>query len=621
MARRPRPPLRLPRGATAFVASLAWARQGVAQPTAAESGLENLPVDFGADEVRFDVRERALQITGHVHVDEPPFHLQSDALRLRRVPIGVELDGGGEVAFCPCLGTPLAIHFRDATVAPPHDLILKDPVLMLYGVPVAWAPIFWLRSAGRVGLLPPEIAWRGSDGLFLGEGVHVPWVRGDTVRGVDVRAGGYLDGGVAVQTDLRTATTQSSLRWDRLHADDGIGVLASGATEAAAWQVDALRGRRAVVSTTALEPAARPFDRATAFAVLREDGWTFASGVRSVALRGGDLADLGVGGPVVVARRADAVLGAGAYDVTLEGGAMTGQALGTTTFARAEGGMLLASRFGAAGATLALRGVGDVADDGTASGVDGAAQARAALELPLTRGYASPDAGDPWVHETAPRVEAAAFATRSSELLVVPAGRGMQVPDGGAWTAGVGWTNAFARWGSRAMGQLDASAGAVGESRESLPALRARASISGGWVGLRADFARVLLTSDRDGGALVARARVGPSAGLHVTAHIAERDGVDPLVARALTDAPLEPSSGFLSTAGWSGGARVAVPLGSRMTTRAGADYDFQGQELVAALGALELHDPCGCVVVRATAAHRIGRDGVDVWVTVDLPH
>ena len=42
--------------------------------------------------------------------------------------------------------------------------------------------------------------------------------------------------------------------------------------------------------------------------------------------------------------------------------------------------------------------------------------------------------------------------------------------------------------------------------------------------------------------------------------------------------------------------------------------------QLVAAVGALELHDPCGCVVVRATAAHRIGRDGVDVWLTVDLP-
>jgi hypothetical protein len=144
--------------------------------------------------------------------------------------------------------------------------------------------------------------------------------------------------------------------------------------------------------------------------------------------------------------------------------------------------------------------------------------------------------------------------------------------------------------------------------------------LTGAWAGLRADFARVMLSTDRDGGAFVARARIGPATGLHVTAHVAERDGVDPLVARALTDAPLEPASGFLSAPGWTGGARLGIPLGSRITTRAGADYDFDARQLVAALGALELHDPCGCVVVRATAAHRIGRDGVDVWVTVDLP-
>ena len=62
-------------------------------------------------------------------------------------------------------------------------------------------------------------------------------------------------------------------------------------------------------------------------------------------------------------------------------------------------------------------------------------------------------------------------------------------------------------------------------------------------------------------------------------------------------------------------------PLGSRVTTRAGADVDLDARQLVAAVGALELHAPCGCVVVRATASHRIGREGVDVWLTVDLPH
>jgi len=194
------------------------------------------------------------------------------------------------------------------------------------------------------------------------------------------------------------------------------------------------------------------------------------------------------------------------------------------------------------------------------------------------------------------------------------------LPDGGAWVVDSGYSNALARRGSRASLEVDATAGVVGDAQGTLPALRARASATGRWGGLRGDVARVMLSSGGDGGAFVARARLGPETGLHLTAHVAERDGVDPLVARALTDAPLEPSSGFLTVSGWTGGARLAVPIGSRVTARGGADVDLDARELVAALGALELHDPCGCVVVRATAAHRIGRDGVDVWVSVDLP-
>jgi hypothetical protein len=583
-------------------------------------------VAFGADEVRFDARARALEIAGHVHVDEPPFHLTSEALQLRRVPIGAELKGDGTLAFCPCLGTPLAVRFTGATVAPPHDLVLRNPVLEVFGVPVAWAPVIWLRDTARFGVLPPDVEWRGADGLFVGGGVHVPWTRGDTVRGLDLRAGGYVDGGVATEAALRTATTQTRVRWDDLRGDSGVGIAATGAASDVTWSVDALRGARAVRATTDIDAAARPFDRAAVTEAWRVEGWTFSSGVRDAALRGGDGADLGAGGPLVTARRADALGGAGAYDATVEGGAVHETTLGTTTFARAEGGALLATRAGPVGATLAVRGLGDVADDGTRSGLDGAAQARATVALPMTRawggaeGDAASGAVGPWVHRTEPRIEVAALATHASDVLVVPAGRGMSTPDGGAWVAALGWANALGRWGARGAAEVDASGGAVGDGTSALGALRARAAATGDWVALRADFARVFASSGADGGAFVARARLGPASGLNLGAHVAERDGVDPLVARALVDAPLEPASGFLALAGWTGGARLAVPLGSRVTTRAGADVDLDARQLVAAVGALELHDPCGCVVVRATAAHRIGRDGVDVWLTVDLP-
>ncbi|MGA7120454.1 MAG: hypothetical protein WBY94_10175, partial [Polyangiaceae bacterium] len=323
--------------------------------TAAEPP-EDIPVVFGADQLHFDARAQALDASGHVHVDQPPFHLTSNELQLRRVPLGVELDGPGTVAFCPCLGTPLGVRFRSATVAPPHDLILRDPVLEVFGVPIAWAPSIWLRSPGRVGVLAPEVAWRGADGLFLGEGIHVPWRNGDLTRGVDLRAGAYLDGGVAVQAAMRTSVSETRVGWDLLRGNAGVALGLHGATaidedrrpDSIAWEVDALRGARAVRATTDPDVAAFPFDRAEGQVSWRAGGWTFASGVRSLAPRGGDLSSAGVGGPVIVARRAEAIAGVGAYDATVEGGAVVGAQSQTTSFARAEGGGLLATHLGAA---------------------------------------------------------------------------------------------------------------------------------------------------------------------------------------------------------------------------------------------------------------------------------
>ena len=604
-----------------------------AGPAATDPGP--LPVGFGADELQLDAHSQALDAVGHVRVDEPPFHLTSDALTLRRVSIGMLLEGHGTVAFCPCLGAPLAIRFAGATLAPPHDLILKDPILEVFGVPVAWAPAFWLRSPGRIGLLPPDLAWRGGDGLFAGGGVHVPWTQGDLVRGLDLHGGGYVDGGVAVEASLRTTATETHVRWDRLHGDDGVAIAAHGATaiangdriDSVAWDVDALRGGRAVAATTDVDAAARPFDRAAAQAAWRPDGWTLGAGVRTVALRGSAVLDAGVGGPVVVLRRADALGRAGTYDATFEGGELAGSGLGAMSFARAEGGVLLATRLGALGASLATRGLGDLADDGSRAGVDGVAQARASLSLPLTRAYESADPDDPWAHRTEPRVEASVLVAHTGDVLVVPAGRGL--PDafgaGAAWIAATGWSNAFGRVGSRTAAEVDAVAGTLGDATGVRPLLRGTASASGPWVGVRAEVARIVPVPSLDfaarvGGAFIGTARLGPASGLHVTAHAAERDGVDPVVARAIVDAPLEAASGFLSTPGWTGGARVGLPLGSRVTTRGGADVDLTAGDLVAAVASLELHDPCGCVVVRATAAHRIGRDGIDAWIAVDLP-
>jgi hypothetical protein len=598
----------------------------------ADEPPEAMPVAFGADQVRFDPRTRELDAQGRVQLDARPFYLTSDSLKLRRVGIGVELEGQGEASFCLCVDPPMSVRFRGATVAPPHDLVLYGPVLEVFGVPVAWAPAVWLRSPARFGLLPPELAWRGADGLLIGGGLHVPWRDGDAARGIDLRAGGYTEGGIRAAVDMRSAISETSVTWDHLHGDDGIVLDLRGSTattsgtrpDSTAWEIDALRGGRAVKATTDLDMAARPFDRAQAQAAWRVGGWTFASGIRTVALRGGDLLDTGVGGPVVTARRAEAIERAGAYDAMVEGGSVGGPGVERASFARGETGGMVTARFGAAGATLSARFAGDIADEGTGVGVNGAAQSRAILALPFARAFASPDDADPWVHRVEPYLSLGAMAAHSSGILAVAAGRGTALPNGTRWVAVLGLDNALGRWGSRAAGEVEASGGVIGGelSRPPLPLLRARAALGGRWVGLRGELARVFALSNGDtsGGVLRVEGRIGPESLLHVSVHAAGRDGVDPLLARALVDAPLEPTSGFLVATGWTGGARLGVPIGSRVTMRAGAEFDRTAPYLVAALGALELHDACQCVVVRAAAAHRVGRDGVDVWLSVDLP-
>jgi hypothetical protein len=623
-------------------------------------------VSFGADEVRLDTKTQSLDGSGHVRVDQPPFHLSSDSLSLKRVPIGVELSGHGTLAFCPCLGTPLSVRFSGATVAPPYDLILKQPVLDVFGIPVAWAPSIWLRSRARPGLLPPDLGWRGADGFFAGGGVHLPWMAsagggaggaGDAVSGLDLRAGGYVDGGFAVQSDLTTEATRTRIGWDRLRGDDGVSLDAYGASNGAAqpangsqgdardanganpsvsWRVAALRGERAVRATTDVGQAAQAFDRGAAEAHWTALGWTVASRLQAVAIRGGGVTDLGASGPVLVVRRSDAVGPGGTYDATLEGGQLASALQGATSFARGESHAQWASSFGLAAASLAVHGVGEAADDGTERTADGAAQLRARLGVPLVRAFAAQAAAaaagdaaaasDPWVHTTEPYVEAAAIETRAGDTAIVPAGRGMTAPSGQAWVASAGWANAIGRWGARTSAELDAAAGLVGSapaSGEAAPAegaVRARASVQAALLSLRADAARVIASAEARGGALSAIVRVGSRGGLHVGAHVAERDGVDPVLARALVDPTLEPASGFFVATGWTGGAEAGLPLGPRITVRAASDADLTAREIVAVGGAIEVHDPCGCVILRANAAERIGRGGVDVWLSIDLP-
>jgi hypothetical protein len=480
-------------------------------------------------------------------------------------------------------------------------------------------------------LLPPDLAYRGADGVFAGGGAHLPWRSGDEAHGLDLRAGGYVEGGAAVSGTLTTPASTTRITWDHLRGD-GLAVDAHGAVESdattTAWDADVIRGARGVRATTELDAAARPFDRARGEVAWRDGGWTVASGLRSTSPRGGGIDDVGVAGPVASIRRGEALGGFGAYDAAAEGGAV-GEPGRSTSFARGEGGAFVADRWGALGASLSLRGAGDVASESdratgaSRSGADGAASARARLALPLARAWASSERNDPWLHRIEPAVDAAVLAARGDDLLGVAPGRGGGAIHGDAWLAGGTLASTLGRWGARLGGQTSLSAGALG-SFDSAAAprgvVRSRLSVAGRFFALASEGARVFASGHSTAGvAFVARARVGDRAGLHATLYAAARDGIDPVAARALTDAPLEPSGGFLASPGWTTGGAARMPWTSWLATTGGADADLTAGLLVAARGGLELRDRCGCLRVRLTAAHRLGREGVDAWLAIDL--
>ncbi len=592
-----------------------------------------------AQQVSFDSSARSLELVGNVRVDSPPFHLTSQRIKLTRTRYGIEIVGKGSLAFCPCLGTPLRVDFEEAIVAPPGDLILKNPTLRFYGVPVLPLPYFWLRSDEKLGVLPPDLAYRGKDGLFAGGGVHIPWKSRGEKSTLDLRGGAYVLRGFVADARLRTPSSTTKLRYDRLPGggsaasdDDGLVVDARGAASnegtSVSWDADILRGSRGVASTTELDAASRRWDRASAEGVLRGGPFVVSTAMRTVARRGGSLTDVSAAGPITSVRTSGAAGTAVTYDVTLEGGALrtSDGALtrDTLSFARAEGGARAVGALGAIEASLAVRGAGDVAVDATRDGTDRAGSARAHVGAPLVRRFGA-EAGDPWVHVIDPYVEAAVVHARGDNLLGMPAARGASGVLGTAPLATAGFTTTVGRWSSREAVELGGAGGlAFGARRTSLPVrplARGRVAASLAWLGFGGDVAAVRGgdVAAQNGVAAVGRLRIGASDGLRLLTNVAIRDGLDPILARALVDAPLEPASGFLVGEGTTGGAGVIVPWSRAVTTSVGADGDATRRELIGARAGVELRDRCGCVTLRVMGAHRLGREGVDVWLALDF--
>ncbi len=582
-----------------------------------------------ADEVSFDVRKREIELRGNVKVDAAPFHLRSNELVVKRGPLGVDVIGKGEMSFCPCGDAPLRIGFSGARVAPPGDVFVTDPTLQLNGTTVMWLPWFWLRSPARPGILPPEIEWRGREGLLLGGGIHLPWnsearakepwpkAEHPPDRVLEVYGAGYVQGGARVRGRLLTSGSDLTLTWDDYRNDHGVMVDARGSLTrddaSLAWDVDALRGARAVQAATDVREAALPYDRARMETRLFTGPLLFGLGAVAESTRG--TFDMGAYGPRAFLRASGDSFSTVSYAATLDGGALAGKEvraldgrLHDLGFARATGDARAATTIGSVAAAVSMRAEHTVLSNDRDDHDD---VVRGTVGLPFGRAFER-EGSEPILHRIEPRVSAAATTVDLGDTLTFAPLRGE------ALTADVGLRTALGRYAHRDGVELEGAVGHVAaRGQPAAQVARYRLAASGHMVSAIVDAAHLL--ADERSTAAHAELRVGAPDGLHGAVHVSGLKGVDPVAARLLFDRSEEAFTGFFAREGVTTGGRLGVPIVRALLVSAYGDYDPTANELVDLGGSVTLRDSCGCATLRLAASHRVGRDGVDAALSLVL--
>jgi hypothetical protein len=569
-------------------------------------------VSFRSGEVDVDADLATLQLRKDVVVTVDRYRLSSECLQLRRGPIGIELSGEGEMSLCRCAGAPVKIGLESAIVAPPTDLLIRNPVLEVGGVPIGWAPVVWLRSRERAGMTPMRVAWRGEDGAYLDSGVHLPVgpAGSRSTRSVDLRAGGYLKGGVVVGGQLQTPSTTTAVAWDHLHGADALNLVSHGTTgpsdrASIAWRGNWSRGARARRTADELSVAAERWDQGTVGATVT--GWrgVMALQARQIDARGGPWSSLGSAGPALVA--GGTTIFARGFQLQGNGGLWTTQADGATrSWATGEGSVGGSIRPGITRVDLALDSamVARVADGGSSVGAAVSATGRAGV--PLVRQWPNSV-----VHQIDPFLQVTASDRRSKLPVGVTTGTQSKVRAVGGLSSSIENRRAAGAASIELSGGTEISAGTI----EPLAQLRAVADHPLLAIGTTAQ----ILSTDADSWALTGRGRLGRSTGWRLDAWA---DGLgsgvhSPLAATASTSTLLGDRS--LASTGWSGGTGATVPFARWLAASVGGDADLTSRQWTAARLGLMYRHSCGCLAVGSRGLWRLAGRGAVVDVTVDL--
>lgn len=594
----------------ALSATLLFADKSRAEGNGAHATRE-YRVEFSADHVEVDGNLGALELDGHVRVQAQRYRLTSPHLELKRGPRGVESSGSADVAFCTCDDPPVRLEVKQALLAPPTDALFGRTVLVVGGVPVLWLPALWLRAPTRPGLTLPRLAYRGKDGVFVGDSAYLPLEvqDGRVTKSLTLGGGAYVLHGARIDGELDTEMSSSRVAWDHV-GQSALELDAHGSAPLSdatfAYRIDALRGARAPVESSVLEVAARRTDRA-AVSVAHVDELALGFALRADAPRAGALKDFGAAGPELYLGAANALGENASYDTfgTARTTVMTGNHSQT---ALAQRGTLNANaRPGPVGVGLvagesAELQVGELRNDGVLRGGLGAR-----IGLPLARSFGALS------HYVEPVIV--------GRGLVEAEPRGNEAHTTRTLLAAAGADTSLGDRSRREAASLSARGGVIERAGEDPSAAQlvamARLTADARYAGAAESFA---VLGPAASTVSLSRVRLGATDSLHLLLRADGASHGSPAQARVLFDESwLDPARPFLDRDGWSGGSELAIPWTRAFSTSGSIDYDLTEKSLLGAWGGFGYRHPCGCLAVSSFVGHRVGRQGVDAWLGFDL--
>lgn len=580
-------------------------------------------MDFSADRATVNPDRRAVLLSGNVRITCGRYRLNADRLRIDSVDGAIDVTGPAVVTLCPCPVAPISVAFDRARIEPPSDIILRAPKLRIGETTVFALPSAWLRGPDQVGLLVPRLAWRGADGLLVGPGVHLPL--GASTRGpssLQIYVSGYAKGGAEIDTKLTTPTSRTKLRFDHLHGDlvelgsRGFIDPEPGRTTVS-WTGDLARGDRSPRAIIDLDSAVRRYDDLRAQVALRPlRPVLVATGIEGYGLRGlsGSLAI----GPVAAATWGHSIGEFGVGDASLSTRFLSTPDAETAQVSRATSGVELHAPLGPTITTWRSRAsaVALLAGARDASDLVGSSTLR--QSLPLARRFDRTD-GFALTHVIEPFAEATILTARTTADPSQQVNRPMGLANGARWIGVSGARTSLVGAGVTAEAEIALGAFGGFDEIKPEPAATATVSVMSDLVGLSVLEASVL-DRERSAAMLSGRARLGRVRSAEVTGRVSYRTAFDPVAARALALGSNEAVGvGWLDREGTSVGLDGAVGVGRGYRTFAGADADVGRGNLVGGRGGVLYEHPCGCVTVSSWIGKRLGRDGVDAWLALNL--